>query len=227
MRMSCPVGQTLDVRVLIVEDDERLVRHLARGLRDAGMTVDSARDGAEGIAKEATGSYDVVVLDRDLPVVHGDEVCTSVAARGRSRILMLTAASGVDNRIEGLTLGADDYLGKPFAFTELVLRIRSLGRRGAPAPTVLTHGDLRLDPQRREVWRGDRLIPLTAKEFALLEQLLLTPGAVVSSEELFSRVWDDHTDPLSNVVAVTIGRLRRKLGDPDPVRTVLGAGYRL
>jgi DNA-binding response OmpR family regulator len=215
------------MRVLIVEDDERLLRYLERGLKQASMVVDSASDGAEAIAKEATGSYDVVVLDRDLPVVHGDDVCTSIAARGRARILMLTAASGVDDRIEGLTLGADDYLGKPFAFTELVLRIRSLGRRGAPAPTVLAHDDLRLDPHRREVWRGDRLVNLTAKEFAVLEQLLLADGAVVSSEELFSRVWDEHVDPLSNVVAVTLGRVRRKLGEPDPITTMVGAGYRL
>jgi DNA-binding response OmpR family regulator len=215
------------MRVLVVEDDERLRRHLARGLEQAGMVIDTAGDGAEALAKESTGTYDVVVLDRDIPVVHGDDVCAAVAARGRSRILMLTAAASVDDRIEGLSLGADDYLGKPFAFAELVLRIRSLGRRGAPARRALLHGDIRLDPHRREVWRGDALVPLTAKEFAVLEQLLLADGGVVSTEELFARVWDEHVDPLSNVVTVTVGRLRRKLGEPDPITTLVGSGYRL
>ena len=215
------------MRVLIVEDDERLRRHLARGLEQAGMVVDTAADGAEALAKESTGTYDVLVLDRDLPVIHGDDVCAAVAARGRSRILMLTAAASVDDRIEGLSLGADDYLGKPFAFVELVLRIRSLGRRGAPAPRVLVHGDIRLDPHRREVWRGDRLVNVTAKELAVLEQLLQADGGVVGTEDLFARVWDEHVDPLSNVVAVTVGRLRRKLGEPDPITTIVGSGYRL
>lgn len=215
------------MRLLVVEDDERLIRHLTRGLEQTGMVVDTALDGAEAISKEALGAYDVVVLDRDLPVVHGDEVCASVVAHGRARILMLTAAASVDDRIEGLTIGADDYLAKPFAFAELVLRIRSLGRRGPPAPRILSHGDLRLDPQRREAWRGDQLVALTAKEFAVLEQLLLADGAVVSAEELFGRVWDEHVDPLSNVVAVTVGRLRRKLGTPDLIMTVVGSGYRL
>jgi DNA-binding response OmpR family regulator len=220
-------GRENPVRVLIVEDDERLRRHLVRGLEQAGMVVDAAGDGAEALAKESTGAYDVVVLDRDLPVVHGDEVCAAVAARGQSRILMLTAASAVGDRIEGLSLGADDYLGKPFAFAELVLRIRSLGRRGAPAPRALVDDDIRLDPHRREVWRGDELVGLTSKEFAVLEHLLRADGGVVSTEELFARVWDDHVDPMSNVVAVTVGRLRRRLGDPDPITTIIGSGYRL
>jgi DNA-binding response OmpR family regulator len=172
--------------------------------------------------------YDVVVLDRDLPGTHGDDVCRSLAVRGApSRVLMLTAAAGVEDRVTGLTIGADDYLSKPFAFAELIARIRVLSRRRPAAPPVLVHGDLSADLARRTVTRGDRLLSLTRKEFGVLETLLLADGATVSAEELLERVWDEHIDPFSNIVQVTVGRLRRKLGDPPLIHTVVGAGYRV
>jgi DNA-binding response OmpR family regulator len=217
------------MRVLVVEDEVVLANAVARGLRRQGMAIDLALDGADALDKAAVNRYDVIVLDRDLPVVHGDQVCRKLAAEGGpGRILMLTAAGGVDDRVEGLDLGADDYLGKPFAFTELVARIRALGRRsGAPTPPVLTRGDLVVDPARHEAQRGGHLLPLTRKELGVLEVLLAADGRVVSSEELLERVWDEHADPFTNTVRVTVGNLRRKLGPPPLIQTVIGAGYRL
>ena len=217
------------MRVLVVEDEEVLADAVARGLRHEGVAVDVAHDGESGLEKASVNRYDVVVLDRDLPVLHGDEVCRALADDGGpARILMLTASGTVDDRVEGLGLGADDYLGKPFAFAELVARIRALGRRaGAPRPPVLRRHDLTLDPAGRVATRAGRSLPLTRKEFAVLEVLLAADGAVVSAEELLERVWDEHADPFTNTVRVTVMNLRRKLGPPALVETVVGIGYRL
>jgi DNA-binding response OmpR family regulator len=217
------------MRVLLVEDHRELAITVATGLRREGMAVDLAFDGAAALAHPALGSYDVVVLDRDLPVVHGDDVCRQLVARGaRARVLMLTAAGTIDDRVDGLGLGADDYLAKPFAFAELVARIRALARRAQPAlPPTLARGDLRLDPGRRLASRAGRRLELSAKELAVLELLLAADGAVVSAERLLERAWDEHADPFSNVVKVTISRLRRKLGDPPVIETVPHAGYRI
>ena len=226
--MSCRLGHHGGVRVLVVEDHKALANRIAEGLRDQGMAVDVAFDGAA--AMEATGlsRYDVVVLDRDLPRVHGDAVCASlVAGPSPARILMLTAAAAVEDRVDGLNLGADDYLGKPFAFAELVARVRSLARRSPSAPPVAFRGDLVIDRVRRRVSRAGQPIPLTRKEFGVLEVLLAADGGVVSAEELLEKVWDEHADPFSNTVSVTISRLRRKLGSPPPIETVTGCGYRL
>jgi DNA-binding response OmpR family regulator len=217
------------MRVLLVEDHRELAATVAAGLRREGMAVDLAFDGAAALANPALGCYDVVVLDRDLPIVHGDDVCRQLVARGtRARVLMLTAAGAIDDRVDGLGLGADDYLAKPFAFAELVARIRALARRAQPAlPPTLASGDLRLDPGRRLASRAGRRLELSAKELAVLELLLAADGAVVSAERLLERAWDAHADPFSNVVKVTISRLRRKLGDPPVIETVPHAGYRL
>ncbi|MDP9072202.1 MAG: response regulator transcription factor [Actinomycetota bacterium] len=217
------------MRVLVVEDEEVLADAVARGLRREGMAVDVAGDGEAGLEKASVNRYDVVVLDRDLPLLHGDDVCRALTSEGSgSRILMLTASGTVDDRVGGLVLGADDYLAKPFAFAELVARIRALGRRAqAPLPPVLRRHDLTLDPARRLATRAGRLLPLTKKEFAVLEVLLGADGAVVSAEELLERVWDEHADPFTNTVRVTVMNLRRKLGQPALVETVVGAGYRL
>jgi DNA-binding response OmpR family regulator len=217
------------MRVLVVEDEVVLAEAIARGLRRQGVAVDVAFDGADALDKATVNRYEVIVLDRDLPVVHGDQVCRKLAAEGGpGRILMLTAAAGVGARVEGLDLGADDYLGKPFAFSELVARIRALGRRsGAPTPPVLTRGDLLVDPARRQASRGGHFLPLTRKELGVLEVLLAADGRVVSAEELLERVWDEHADPFTNTVRVTVGNLRRKLGPPPLIQTVIGAGYRL
>lgn len=217
------------MRVLIVEDEEILAKSIARGLRREGMAVDVALDGEEALAKVDINTYDVVVLDRDLPVVHGDDVCRELITRHASIcILMLTASGTVDDRVEGLSMGADDYLAKPFAFAELVARIRALGRRSqAPRPPVLTRHDLVQDPARRSVTRSGQPITLTTKEFAVLEVLLNAQGAVVSAEELLERVWDEHADPFTNTVRMTIRNLRRKLGDPPLIETIVGAGYRI
>jgi DNA-binding response OmpR family regulator len=217
------------MRVLIVEDEQRLADTVARGLRREGMAVDVAYDGLAAMQKAALNPYEVIVLDRNLPGKHGDDVCRELAAaQTPTRILMLTAAGAVEDRVEGLNLGADDYLAKPFSFDELVARIRALGRRAAaPTPPVLTHGDLVLDPARRTVERGGRSLTLTKKEFGVLEVLLAAQGSVVSAEELLERVWDENTDPFTNVVRVTIMTLRRKLGDPPLVETVTGVGYQI
>jgi DNA-binding response OmpR family regulator len=217
------------MRVLIVEDHEELALTLATGLRREGMAVDVALDGESGVRRAALDSYDVVVLDRDLPAMHGDEVCRTLVAEGcRARVLMLTAAGTIEDRVDGLTLGADDYLPKPFAFAELVARIRALARRAQRAvPPLLAKGDLRLDPAQRVARRGGRLLSLTPKELSVLELLLSADGAVVSAEELLERVWDEQTDPFSNVVKVTISRLRAKLGDPPLIETIPTAGYRI
>jgi DNA-binding response OmpR family regulator len=216
------------MRVLVVEDERVLARRVAEGLRDAGFAVDVALDGRSALGKLDVVEYDVVVLDRDLPAVHGDDVCRALAGRGaNSRIIMLTAAGGVEDRVEGLTLGADDYLPKPFAFAELVARIRTLGRRRPAGTPVITRGDLVVDTARRTATRRGGPLALTRKEFGLLEILLLADGAPVATEELLDRVWDEHLDPFSNVVQVTMARLRRKLGDPPLIETVIGVGYRL
>lgn len=215
--------------MLVVEDHEELAQTVATGLRREGMAVDVALDGSTALHRAAVHSYDVIVLDRDLPDVHGDRVCETLVERGgRARVLMLTASGGVEERVAGLSLGADDYLPKPFAFAELVARIRALVRRAQPAlPPVLSHGDLRLDPGQRIAHRAGRRLDLSAKELAVLELLLAAQGAVISSEDLLARAWDEAADPFSNVVKVTISRLRRKLGDPPIVDTVPGAGYRI
>jgi DNA-binding response OmpR family regulator len=217
------------VRVLVVEDEAVLAAAIARGLRREAMAVDVSHDGGDALAKLGVNRYDVVVLDRDLPGVHGDDVCQAVAAEASpTRILMLTAAGTVDDRIDGLTLGADDYLGKPFAFGELVARIRALARRSRdPLPPVLERHDVRLDPARREATRAGHFLHLTRKEFGVLEALLAADGAVVSAEDLLERVWDEHADPFTNTVRVTIMNLRRKLGRPPLIETVVGVGYRL
>ena len=202
---------------------------LADGLRREGIAVDLAFDGAEALAHVAVNCYDVVVLDRDLPVVHGDEVCrTLVSNGGESRILMLTAASTIKDRVDGLGLGADDYLPKPFDFAELVARVRALARRStAPLPPTLIHDDLTLDPARRMALRGGRRLPLTPKEFSVLEYLLAADGKVVSAEELLARVWDEAANPFTTTVKTTISRLRAKLGDPPLIETYRESGYRI
>jgi len=215
--------------VLIAEDEPRVGDAVARGLRREGMAVDLARDGASALQKALTAPYDVVVLDRDLPALHGDEVCRTLAAeRPDTKVLMLTAAGGVDDLVDGLALGADDYLLKPFRFAELVARTRALARRnGAPRPPVLTAGDVELDPARREVTRAGKPIDLAPKELAVLEVLMSAGGAVVAPDELLEKVWDEGTDPFTNTVRMTVMTLRRKLGDPTVVHTVRGAGYRV
>jgi DNA-binding response OmpR family regulator len=217
------------MRVLVVEDHPRLAETVAKVLRREGMAVDVAFDGHEALARVALATYDVVVLDRDLPGVHGDEVCrTLVADACASRVLMLTAAATLEDRVEGLGIGADDYLPKPFHLPELVARIRALARRSRPAlaPT-LVHADLELDSARRLVTRAGRPVALGAKEFAVLELLLGAQGAVLSSEELLERAWDDATDPFTNTVRMTVSRLRAKLGDPPVIQTVTPVGYRI
>ncbi len=211
-----------------MEDEEPLAGYIAAGLRKHGFAVDLALDGRTALDKYALTPYDVVVLDRDLPVVHGDAVCRRLTEDGTARILMLTASGTVEDRVRGLDLGADDYLGKPFAFTELVARVRALARRAAPArPPVLRHGDLVLDSARRTAERSGRLLHLTPKEFGVLERLLAAAGDVVSAETLLDKVWDEHADPFTNAVRITVGTLRRKLGDPPVIHTVTGAGYRI
>jgi DNA-binding response OmpR family regulator len=216
------------VRVLVVEDQVELADDIGEGLRDRGFGADVAYDGAAGIEKALLYDYDVVVLDRDLPNVHGDAVCAAlVNARRSARILMLTAASLVDDRVHGLNLGADDYLTKPFAFEELVARIHALARRSPSTPPVMRRGDLVVDRARRRVSRAGRPVSLTRKELGLLEVLLDADGAVMSTEELLERVWDEHADPFSRTVTVTLARLRGKLGEPELIETVVGCGYRI
>jgi len=224
-RASESGGQAM--RVLVTEDDEILATAVAAGLRREGMAVDVALDGTAALEHLAVSRYDVVVLDRDLPGVPGDDICRALAAGGSgSRILMLTAARSVRERVEGLGLGADDYLPKPFDFAELVARIRALGRRAAaPLPPSLEHGDLSLDPARRVAVRAGRRLALTAKELAVLECLLAADGRPVPAEELLERVWDEAADPFTSTVKTTIGRLRAKLGDPPVIQTVRESGY--
>ena len=214
------------MRVLVAEDHATLAGRVTQGLRQAGMAADAVHDGAAALGAAAQTAYDVIVLDRDLPAVHGDRVCRTLAGSG-PRILMLTAAAGVDDRVDGLELGADDYLPKPFAFAELVARVRALSRRTPSAPPVARRGDLTVDLARHRASRGDRLLSLTRKEFGILETVLAAGGAVVSAEELLEHVWDAHADPFSNIVSVTMARLRRKLGDPPLIETVVGKGYRM
>ena len=217
------------MRVLVVEDQSELAETVATGLRREGMAVDVALDGTAALQRVALHAYDVVVLDRDLPGVHGDRVCAMLVDQGnRARVLMLTASTGIEDRVVGLSLGADDYLPKPFAFAELVARIRALARRAQPAlPPVMSSGDLQLDPGRRLAHRAGQRLELSTKELAVLELLLAARGAVVSPEQLLERGWDEAADPFSNVVKVTISRLRRKLGEPQLIQTVPGAGYRI
>jgi DNA-binding response OmpR family regulator len=217
------------MRVLVVEDHARLAMAVATGLRQAGMSVDVVFDGQDALDHAAVTGYDVVVLDRDLPRVHGDEVCRRLlAGPAESRILMLTAAGATEDRVEGLDLGADDYLPKPFEFTELVARIRALGRRSRPPlPPTLVHGDLRLDPAQRLATRAGRPLALSPKEFAVLELLLGARGAVLPAEEILERAWDEAADPFTQAVKTTMSRLRAKLGDPPIIETVAKAGYRI
>jgi DNA-binding response OmpR family regulator len=216
------------MRVLLVEDEVLLAEQIADGLRDRGFAVDIAPDGLDGLYKAGLNRYDVVVLDRDLPVLHGDQVCTALTAgECGARVLMLTAAGEAADRVAGLILGADDYLPKPFVFDELVLRIRALARRTNNAPRVLQHAGVTFDTARRIVTRNGRIIPLTTKELAVLEILMGADGALVSAEDLLERAWDENADPFTATVRVTIGRLRRKLGDPPLIETVVRAGYRL
>ena len=217
------------MRILVVEDFEILAAAIGTGLRREGMAVDVVLDGADALGHLAVTRYDVVVLDRDLPGVHGDEVCRRiVASRTESRVLMLTAASTVSERVDGLGLGADDYLPKPFDFAELVARVRALGRRSAPAvPPTLESSDVTLDPSRRVAFRAGRRLELSPKEFAVLECLLASSGRVVAAEELLERVCDEAADPFTTAVKTTIRRLRAKLGDPPVIHTVREGGYRI
>ncbi|GAA0935410.1 response regulator transcription factor [Virgisporangium aurantiacum] len=217
------------MRVLVVEDQPDLANSVARVLRREGMAVDVAYDGGAALERATVVEYDVVVLDRDLPVVHGDQVCRALIDQGATtRILMLTASGTIAERVEGLGLGADDYLPKPFAYAELVARIRAVGRRVRPAtPPVLVHGDLRLDPAQRTATRAGSRLPLSPKEFAVLEYLLSCDSRVVSAEELLDRVWDEAADPFTTTVKATVNRLRSKLGDPPLIETVPRAGYRI
>jgi DNA-binding response OmpR family regulator len=217
------------MRVLVIEDDQELAEIVGATLRRAQMAVDVALDGEAGLERALEHDYDVIVLDRDLPGVHGDQVCAELVARGcRARVLMLTAAATTDDLVDGLARGADDYVGKPFDLPELVARVRALVRRSQPAlPPVLRRGDLELDTARRRVWRAGRLLELSPKELGVLELLLAAEGRVVSSEELLERVWDENADPFSQAVRTTVSRLRAKLGDPPLVETVVKAGYRI
>ncbi|GAB3145273.1 response regulator transcription factor [Micromonospora sonneratiae] len=217
------------MRVLVVEDERNLADAIVRGLRRKGMAVDVAYDGSVGHEMAFVTRYDVLVLDRDLPGMHGDQICADLVSSGTlTRVLMLTASGTVADRVEGLQLGADDYLPKPFAFDELVARVRALGRRATPAaPPVLAVADLVVDPARRVATRAGVPVDLTRKEFGVLEELLKARGAVVSSEELLERVWDANTDPFTTIVRVTVMTLRKKLGEPPLIETVVGAGYRV
>jgi DNA-binding response OmpR family regulator len=217
------------MRVLIVEDEKKLATTVATGLRREGMAVDIAFDGRDGLRRATEVGYDVVVLDRDLPEVRGDELCRVLVESGsRSRVLMLTASSRTVDRVEGLNLGADDYLAKPFDFPELVARVRALGRRSQPAqPPVLAQGDICLDTTQRIASRGGQRIDLGRQELAVLELLLAAGGSVLSARELRARAWDAYGGRSSDVVKVTISRLRRKLGDPPVIETIANAGYRL
>lgn len=217
------------MRVLLVEDHPKLATTVATVLRREGMAVDVVFDGNDALAHATATTYDVVVLDRDLPGIHGDDVCRELVADGcESRILMLTAARTIEDRVDGFDLGADDYVPKPFAFAELVARIRALGRRSRrPLPPTLVHGDVELDSAQRKVTRAGKALALSPKEFAVLEVLLSAEGSVVSAEELLERVWDEMADPFTNTVRMTVSRLRAKLGEPPLIETVSPVGYRI
>ena len=217
------------MRVLVAEDEPLMANTIAEGLRRRSMAVDVCYDGDAALERVTVHRYDVVILDRDLPKVHGDEVCRAIVAAGaEARVLMVTAAAGIRDRVDGLDLGADDYLTKPFAFAELVARVGSLGRRARAAlPPVLEHAGIRMDLPRRQAFRDGLLLPLTPKEFAVLEVLMRAEGMVVSSEELLEKAWDENADPFTNAVRVAVMTLRRKLGTPPVIETVPRAGYRL
>ncbi len=217
------------MRVLVIEDDREMAQAIGTGLRREDMAVDLAYDGRSGLELATATTYDVIVLDRDLPGLHGDEICRELVAVGaRTRVLMLTAAGAIDDRVDGLELGADDYLPTPFAFRELVARLRALRRRAEVAlPPVLVCGEVALDTARRRARRGERELDLGPKEFGVLELLLAAQGRVVSAEELLERVWDEAADPFTTTVKVTVSRLRRKLGEPPLIETVAQAGYRI
>jgi DNA-binding response OmpR family regulator len=217
------------MRVLVIEDDRELAEAIGIGLRREQLAVDLSFDGRDGLDRALVTDYDVIVLDRDLPGLHGDAVCAGLCEAGcRSRVLMLTAATTIEDRVDGLSLGADDYLPKPFAFAELVARIRALLRRPAPRlPPVLVSGDIALDASRRQASRAGRALDLGPKEFGVLELLLSAQGRVVPAEEILERVWDEMADPFTSAVKVTMSRLRRKLGDPPVIETVAQAGYRI
>jgi DNA-binding response OmpR family regulator len=217
------------VRILVVEDEPLLADAVAEWLRGDAHAVDVVYDGGAALERLGINDYDVVILDRDLPVVHGDDVCRAlVESESTARVLMLTAATDIDDRVEGLALGADDYLPKPFAFPELAARVVALGRRSRPAaPPILQRAGIRLDPHHREVYRDGRYVPLSRKEFAVLAELLRADGAAVSAEHLLEKAWDEHADPFTNAVRITIFKLRRKLGEPPVLLTEPGVGYRI
>jgi DNA-binding response OmpR family regulator len=217
------------MRILVVEDEPLLADAVAAGLRHDAHAVDVVYDGAAALERAGVNDYDVMILDRDLPVVHGDEVCRQLAGRDATlRIIMLTAAAEIDDRVEGLALGADDYLPKPFAFRELAARVAALGRRSRPAaPPVLRRAGISLDPHRREVFRDGRYVPLSRKEFAVLAELLRADGTAVSAEQLLEKAWDENADPFTHAVRMTILKLRRKLGNPPVLLTEPGVGYRI
>jgi two-component system response regulator VanR len=217
------------VRVLVAEDHGRVAEAIARGLRRDGIAVDVAGDGEAALYKARVHPYDVVVLDRDLPKLHGDEVCRTLnAEQPETKILMLTAASSLDEMVDGLALGADDYLTKPFRFAELAARVAALGRRsGRVRPSVLERGGITLDPARHEAMRNGKPLDLSPKEFGVLQELMAADGQVVTAEQLLERVWDENVDPFTNTVRMVLVTLRRKLGDPAVIETVRGAGYRM
>ena len=217
------------MRVLVIEDDEEMAEAIAFGLRQVGMAVDVALDGSAGLARSVVNDYDVVVLDRDLPGMHGDQVCAKlIDSECRSRVLMLTAAALAEDLVDGLGLGADDYLAKPFDFPVLVARIGALMRRAQPAiPPLLCREDVVLDTARHRVFRAGKQIELAPKEFGVLQLLLASQGRSVSAEELLARVWDEAADPFTTAVKITVSRLRAKLGEPPIIETVAKSGYRI
>lgn len=217
------------MRILVVEDEPLLADAIAEWLRDETHAVDVAYDGAAALERASVNDYDVVVLDRDLPAVPGDKVCRELVEAGSAaRVLMLTAAAEVTDRVSGLSIGADDYLTKPFAFPELAARVQALGRRSRPAaPPVLRRAGITLDPACREVFRDSRYVPLSKKEFAVLAELLRADGAAISAEHLLEKAWDEHTDPFTGAVRLAVLKLRRKLGEPPIIETVTGVGYRI
>jgi DNA-binding response OmpR family regulator len=229
MPAICPLSQNAGVRLLVVEDEEELAAVIAEGLRQHGFAVDIAVDGADALEKAWVNDYDVVVLDRDLPEVHGDDVCRQLVVQESSaRILMLTASGELEQRVDGLSLGADDYLPKPFAFSELVARVRALCRRGTKvSPPVISRSGIEVDSGKMVASRDGHGLVLTRKEFAVLETLLRAGGGVVSAEALLESVWDENADPFTNAVRITVGNLRRKLGQPPVIETVIGSGYRI